>query len=329
MHKYSHYLSHDDWQQGMSHDDHHQSNLANNPYPKGLSAKQRRQSGTVLLWSLIITFVFAIVEGIGGYYTHSIALQSDAIHMLTDAAGLLIAYIANNISKRPATVNLTFGYGNAEAIGALMNCVFTLVLTLALLFEVVHRFFVSVEVHGYGVFVIATIGLLINLILALILFRYSNSLNIKAAFIHVLGDLLGSIVAVVAGVIIYFTGISIVDPILSLVVILLLLVSNYNLIKKSLRVLMAGVPEQLDYIQIGQDMEKIEGIAGVHDLHIWYMTANKAALSAHIVARDPYLWQDSLKACQKMLAEKYHIEHITLQYEFKPDYLCMNFCESQ
>jgi cobalt-zinc-cadmium efflux system protein len=85
----------------------------------------------------------------------------------------------------------------------------------------------------------------------------------------------------------------------------------------------------LDYIKIGQDIEHIKGIISVHDLHIWYMTANKAALSAHIVSSDPYLWQESLGACQKMLADKYHIEHITLQYEFKPDYLCMNFCESQ
>jgi cobalt-zinc-cadmium efflux system protein len=244
MHKYSHYLTHGDWQEGMSHDDHHQNNLDGHSRHNGLSNKgSRQQTSLVLLWSLIITFVFAIIEGVGGYYTHSIALQSDAIHMLTDAAGLLIAYVANNISKRPATVNLTFGYGNAEAIGALINCVFTLVLTFGLLFEVLHRFFDRQEVHGLGVFIIATGGLIVNLVLAFVLSRHDySSLNIRAAFIHVIGDLLGSIVAIVAGAVIYLTGISIVDPILSLVVIMLLLTSNYNLIKKALRVLMAGVP---------------------------------------------------------------------------------------
>lgn len=330
MPKYSNYLTHGDLQEGMSHDDIHQSNLDNSGgQPSFLDKNRRKQNSRVLFWCLIITFLFSVIEGVGGYYTHSIALQSDAIHMLTDAAGLLIAYIANSISKRPATVVLTFGYGNAEAIGALMNCIFTLILTFGLLFEVVHRFFATVEVHGYGLFLLASIGFIVNGLLAFILSKFSESLNTKAAFIHALGDLLGSFVAIVAGVLIYFTSLSIVDPLLSLVVITLLLVSNYKLIKKSIRVLMAGVPEELDYIKIGQDIEKIQGIIGVHDLHIWYMTANKAALSAHIISSDPYLWQDSLAKCQKMLVDKYKIEHITLQYEFKPDYLSMNFCESQ
>ncbi|MBY0379185.1 MAG: cation diffusion facilitator family transporter [Burkholderiales bacterium] len=329
MDNYSNYLTHGDEQGGKSHDDLHQSNLDHdihvNPFN---NAKQRLQNSKVLFWCLIITFIFSLVEGIGGYVTHSIALQSDAIHMLTDAAGLFIAYIANKISKRAATVNLTFGYGNAEAIGALMNCIFTIILTSVLLFEVIQRFFYHVEVHGVWLFILASIGFIVNGILAFILSKFSNSLNTKTAFIHALGDLLGSFVAIVAGVIIYFTNISLVDPILSLIVITILLISNHNLIKKSIRVLMAGVPEELDYVKIGQAIEDIEGVIGVHDLHIWYMSSNKVALSAHIIAKYPYLWQKSLELCQKMLADKYKIEHITLQYEFKPDYLNMNYCES-
>lgn len=323
MKDYSNYLTHKHNQEGLSHDDLHQSNLdqdsgSDKDHGHGL----RADSSRVLFWSLLITFGFSIVEGVGGYLTHSITLQSDALHMLTDAAGILIAYLANHISKRPATVNLTFGYGNAEAIGSLINCIFTLILTLGLLFEVLHRFVKPVEVHGYGLFVVASIGLLVNCILAFKLSQHSHSLNVKAAFIHTLGDLLASLVAIIAGVVIYFTNLSIVDPILSLIVIGILIASNYKLIKKSLRVLMAGVPEGLDYIQVGRDIEAIKGIISVHDLHIWYMTANKAALSSHVIADDPSTWQESLLVCQRMLSEKHGIEHVTLQYEFKPD--CQN-----
>ncbi len=246
--------------------------------------------------------------------------------MLTDAAGLLIAYVANNISKRPATVNLTFGYGKAEAIGALVNCTFTIVLTLGLLVEVLHRFFEPVTVHGAGLFIIATIGLVVNAIVAFILMHGEDSLNTKAALLHTLGDLFASAVAIVAGVIIYFTQNSIADPILSLIVILILIISNYRLIKSSTIVLMAGVPDYIDYEQVGRDLKNIDGVLDVHDLHIWYMSANIPALSAHIVAKTPYMWKETLKSCQDMLLKKYKISHITLQHEFDP---CpdMYYCE--
>lgn len=330
MGNYSSYLSHEETQQGLSHDDIHQNNLDMPIHNKNIDNYNLRiQNSKVLLWCLIITFLFAIVEAIGGFVTHSIALKSDAIHMLTDAAGLLIAYLANNISKKPATIFLTFGYGNAESIGALINCIFTLILTAGLLIEVVERFITPIEVHGYGLFIIATIGFIINGGLAFILSKFSQSLNTKAAFIHSLGDLLASAVAIIAGVVIYFTKFSLIDPILSLIVITLLISSNYKLIKKAIRILMAGVPENLDYEQIGRDIESIAGIVGVHDLHIWHMSANKASLSAHVIAKDPYIWQDSLLNCQKMLLQKYGIEHVTLQYEFKLDYLNINYCEAK
>lgn len=330
MGKYSNYLTHDDFQNGKSHDDNHQSNVdTNKVYSEGFSSIKRSSNSRVLFWCVVITFSFSLIEVIAGYLTHSIALQSDAIHMLADALGLFIAYVANNISKKPATVFLTFGYGNAEALGALINCIFTIILTLGLLAEVIQRFFIPVEVHGYWLLIIASIGFIVNGGLAFILSKFSESLNTKAAFIHALGDLVGSGVAIIAGLIIYFTKFSLIDPILSLIVIGLLVASNYNLIKKSVRVLMAGVPENLDYVQIGKDIEAINGILGVHDLHVWYMTANKAALSAHVVAKDQYTWQESLLECQRMLVDKYHIEHITLQHEFKLDYLNLNLCESQ
>lgn len=321
---YSKYLNHFDG------DDNHQAHGDNsqNNIPKKDSHHHHHDhsvrdiNSNLLLWCMIFTAGFSIVEAVVGYITHSIALQSDALHMLTDAVGLLIAYAANIISKKPATVMLTFGYGKAEALGALTNCVFTLILTAVLFIEIIYRFFKPVEIAGAGVFITASIGLVVNLIIAYMLHRHTSSLNIKAAFIHVMGDLLGSIIAIIAGAIIYFTHYSLIDPILSVGVVIILLISNYNIIKKSIVVLMAGVPEHLDYDEIGRDLNNIDGVIAVHDLHIWYMSANKSSLSAHIVANDQQGWSDTLDKCQNMLMEKHHIEHVTLQYE-----VCSNLHE--
>lgn len=318
--KSSQFLSHEDYQDGSSHDDLHQSNIGqhDNHHAHGHHHSFRDTNAKILLLCLIVTFTFALIEALGGYFTHSISLLSDALHMLTDAAGLLIAYVANNISKKPATVNLTFGYGKAEAIGALVNCTFTMVLTMALIIQVIERFFRPIEVHGAGLFIIATFGFIVNGIIAFILMRGEDSLNTKAAFLHALGDLFASVVAIVAGIIIYFTHMSLVDPILSLIVIAILIISNYRLIKRSTIVLMAGVPEHINYEEVGKTLKEIEGILDVHDLHIWYMSANVPALSAHVVAKNPFDWKETLTKCQNALIDKYEISHITLQHEFDP-----------
>ena len=193
---------------------------------------------------------------------------------------------------------------------------FTTVLTIWLLFEVFQRFLDPQEVHGASLFIVAALGFLVNAVIVWVLSKNTHSLNMRAAMIHALGDLLGSLVAIVAGAIIYFTGWSLADPILSLVVILLLIFSNVNLMKKSAIILMAGVPEHLDYEQVGKDLLAIDGILDVHDLHIWYMSANQSALSAHVVACNPEGWSEILRNCQRMLLEKYKIDHVTLQHEF-------------
>ena len=324
--QHKNYLAHNEQYPTAVHDDYNDSNTDHNEHKHhhshgGIghshSHNFRDTNGKILFWCLLITFSFAFVEGIGGYMTRSITLQTDAVHMLTDAAGLLIAYIANLISKRPATVQLTFGFGKAEAIGALINCVFTVILTFGLLLEAISRFIHPLTVAGSGLFIIACIGLAVNGAIALVLSKSMESLNTRAAFIHALSDMLGSAVAIIAGGIIYLTGFSLADPILSLFLITFMLVSNYNIIKKSSIVLMAGVPEHLDYEQIGYDLEAIDGIKSVHDLHIWYMSSNKSALSAHIVAKDPLSWQQTLILCQEMLEKKYQINHVTLQHEFE------------
>lgn len=301
---------------GVVHDDDHHSNLDHdNGFIHDHSSHVREISSKVLLWCVIITFLFSVVEAVGGYLIKSIALQSDAVHMFTDAIGLLIAYIANKISKKPANMVLTFGYGKAEALGALINCLFTFMLTLGLIVEIIERLWVRVEVHGSWLFLLALLGVIVNGIIAYILSK-SDSLNTKAAFLHALSDMFGAVIALIAGIIIYYTNFYLVDPILSIILITLLLISNYRLIKKSILVLMAGVPPHLDYNKIGADIEMIEGVFGVHDLHVWYISANQVALSAHITTKvGSNDWVQILNNCQKMLASRHKIKHVTLQYE--------------
>lgn len=309
------YLGHNNNSDGQPHNDFNQHNHSHNHHHHH-DHDFRDKNGKILTFCLLLTAGFAIVEALGGYITGSIALKTDALHMLTDAAGLLIAVIANKISQKAASPTLTYGYGKAEAVGSLINCIFTVVLTAGLLIEVVERFFEPITINGASLFIIATIGLIVNLIVAYLLSRDQNSLNMKAALLHTLGDLLASFVAILAGIIIYYTGFSLADPLLSLIVIGILIFSNYNLIKRSIIVLMQGVPEYVNYNQVGEDLESIEGIVGIHDLHIWYMSSNQTALSAHIMTRDPKEWESVLLKCQQMLIEKHHISHITLQHEF-------------
>jgi cobalt-zinc-cadmium efflux system protein len=309
------YSSHKHNEIQQTHDDDNHSNIDNNHDMHDHSSHVRDVSSKVLFWCLVITFLLSVIEAIGGYLINSIALESDAVHMFTDAIGLFIAYVANKISKKPANMILTFGYGKAEALGALINCLFTFMLTLGLIVEVIERFWLKVEISGYWLFILSLIGIIVNGIIAYILSK-SDSLNTKVAFLHALSDMFGSFIALIAGVVIYYTSFYLVDPILSVLLILLLLVSNYRLMKKSMLVLMSGIPPHLNYNKIGDDIESINGVIGVHDLHVWYMSANQVALSAHITtSSDDTNWVIILNQCQEMLAKKYKIKHVTLQYE--------------
>lgn len=309
----------------FAHGEHNQNNISY----LGWTNNKVSVGSKTLLYCLLITICFTVVEMIGGYMTHSVILQSDAVHMLTDAIGFLIAYIASSVSRKPANINLTFGYGNAEAVGALISTIFTMVLIMGLLIESIEHMVATPAVHGGAVFMIATLGLLVNSWLAVILMKGSESLNIKAALVHVMGDLLGSAAAMIAGLVIYYTNFTLIDPLLSLLIIILLTNSNYKLFRRSIQVLMAGVPSELNYEQVGADLGKIKGVLGVHDLHIWYMSANTVSLSAHIVVKNLYMWQEVLGSSQIMLAKTYAIEHITLQPEISIDYMGANYCESQ
>ncbi|MQA17920.1 cation diffusion facilitator family transporter [Rugamonas rivuli] len=274
---------------------------------------QRSQS--VLAWSLALTLGFAVVEVVTGFMSNSLALISDAGHMVTDAAALGLALLAQLIAKRPPSARHSFGFGRAEALAAFVNSLVLLLLVGWIGYEAVQRFSQPQQVQGGTVFIVAGIGLLINLVLAYILSRGDSNMNTRAALVNVIGDLLGSVAALIAGAVIYYTGWMQIDPLLSIFVALLILKSTIDVLRESYHFLMEGVPKHIDYLEVGADLGQIDGVRSVHDLHVWDMSPGQPALIGHVEIDDLARWPDILQAIKAMLLEKHGIDHITLQAE--------------
>lgn len=269
----------------------------------------------VLAAGAALTLIFAAVEAFAGLLSNSLALISDAGHMLTDSASLVFALLAQFVARRPPSPNNSFGLGRAESLAAFINALAMLVLIGWIAVEAISRFRAPLPVQGETVFTVAAIGLLINLAMAWLLSRDRNSVNTRAALIHVIGDLLGSIAAIAAGVIIYFTGWLPIDPLLSIAVSLLLLKSTVGILRESYHFLMEGVPRHIDYLQVGADLAAIDGVRSVHDLHVWEMTPGEPALIGHVEIVHLERWPDILRDIRHVLLTRHHIDHVTLQPE--------------
>ena len=266
-------------------------------------------------WALLITFAFALVEAAGGWWSGSLALLSDAGHMFSDCMALGLTAFASWVAKRPPTRRHSYGLLRAEIIAALVNGFIMLLVILFIVVEAVARLRQPLPVAGAAVMAIAAAGLVVNIFVALLLSRGERTLNSRAALLHVIGDLLGSIAALIAGAVIYFTGWLPVDPILSLAVAGLILFSTLSLLREALHVLMEGVPPNLQMESVGQQMAGIEGVRSVHDLHIWTLASGRIALSAHLEVHDLNVWPKILEATQIMLHRQFDIDHVTLQPE--------------
>ena len=273
------------------------------------------RSLAILAWAVGLTLIFAVVEVVAGFLSNSLALISDAGHMVTDAASLGLALFAQLIAKRPPSARYSFGFGRAEALAAFVNGLVMLAVVGWIVFEAVHRFAVPQQVQGGTVALVALIGLLVNILVAWVLSKDRDSMNTRAALIHVMGDMLGSVAALAAGIVIYYTGWMQIDPLLSMLVSLLLLKSTYGVLRESGHHLMEGVPVQIDYTQLGSDLEGVDGVASVHDLHVWDMAPGEPALIGHVEVHELAQWPRVLKAIRAMLLERHGIDHVTLQAE--------------
>ena len=269
----------------------------------------------LLLIALILTLGFAGVEGTAAYFANSLALISDAGHMVTDAAALGLALLAQIISRRPPSPKHSFGFGRAEALAAFVNSIAMLALVVWIVFEAISRFYDPHKVDGFTVTVVASIGLLMNIVVAWVLSRDKKSVNTRAALVHVMGDLLGSIAALIAGIVIQLTGWMPIDAILSILVSLLILKSTISILHESYHFLMEGVPLHIDYLQVGKDLRGVPGVLAVHDLHVWEMTPSFPALIGHIEIAEMQEWPQIMSRINTMLLDQHGIDHVTLQPE--------------
>ncbi|MBU3583015.1 alpha/beta fold hydrolase [Polynucleobacter sp. 15G-AUS-farblos] len=269
----------------------------------------------LLLIALVLTLGFSGVEGAAAYFANSLALISDAGHMVTDAAALGLALLAQIISRRPPSAKHSFGFGRAEALAAFVNSLAMLALVVWIIYEAITRFYDPHKVDGLTVTVVAAIGLVMNLLVAWVLSRDKKSVNTRAALVHVMGDLLGSIAALFAGVVIQLTGWMPIDAILSILVSLLILKSTISILLESYHFLMEGVPLHIDYLAVGRDLKNVPGVLAVHDLHVWEMTPSFPALIGHIEIAQMQEWPAIMSRINTMLLDKHGIDHVTLQPE--------------
>lgn len=268
-----------------------------------------------LLWAVAVTFVFALIEAAAGWWSGSLALLSDAGHMITDSSALGLAAFAAWLARRPPSSRHSYGLVRAEVLAALFNSVLMLALIVYIVVEALQRFNDPQPVAGGVVMLVATIGLIINLLVGWILSRGEHSLNSRAALLHVMGDALGSLAAIVAGAVIYLTGWMPIDPLLSIFVSMLILFSAYNLLREALHVLMEGVPAHIELGRVGEDLAAIDGVLRVHDLHVWTLSSGTIALSAHLEIQTLSEWPKIMVRAREQMESLHNIRHTTIQPE--------------
>ncbi|HQS83209.1 MAG TPA: cation diffusion facilitator family transporter [Thiobacillus sp.] len=280
----------------------------------GHSHHHTAQNGTLIV-ALLLTLSFAGVEAVAGWWSGSLALLADAAHMVTDSSALGLAAAAAWLARRPPSMRHSYGLVRAEVLAALFNSLLMLVLIGFIVREALERVGTPRDIDGGTVIGVAVIGLAINLVVAWVLSRGEHTLNSRAALLHVLGDALGSVAAITAGIVIVTTGWTPIDPLLSLLVAALILFSALRLLREVLHVLMEGVPGHVQLAVVGRDLARLPGVRRVHDLHVWTLSSGTLALSAHLELRDLADWPATLAAAQQAMEAQHGISHVTLQPE--------------
>ena len=285
------------------------------------------------LISIFVTLLILLAEVIGGYWTGSLALLSDAAHVFMDVFALILSFVALKLSARPANDKHTYGYHRLEVLAALINGLTLVYISFEIFHESWLRWQEPQAIKSVELMIIAVIGLVANLFVAFVLGGHAHShdnndghgeeghthkqedLNVKSAYLHVIGDALASVGVVVAGAIIYFTDWSWVDPLMSVLIGILILLSSWRLLKGSLHILIEGVPEGMSSAKIAEALQKFDGVKEIHDLHVWSICSGHIALSAHAVLEENVKYEETMAALKKCLIHNYGIEHTTIQFE--------------
>jgi len=277
----------------------------------------RRRPTARLGWVLVATATFMVAEVVGGLLSGSLALLADAGHMFTDVAALGLSLLAMTLARRPPTSRRTFGLVRFEIVAALVNGATLLLMSGLIMLEAWRRFQEPVAIDGAIMLVVAALGLGVNVVSAMLLHEHAHdNLNVRGAYLHVLGDLLGSLGTISAGVVIIVTGWTPADPIVSVAIALLILYGAWNLVREATNVLLESVPPHVDIDALLDDLRAIEGLADVHDVHVWTLTSGFVALAAHGVIDDP---ADHTRVLDRVResSKRHGIEHVTFQLEMR------------
>ena len=272
---------------------------------------------SVLGVAVLLTLGFSAVELIGGLLSNSLALIGDAGHMATDAASLLFALVANWLAREGADSHHSFGHARIEVLAAFVNALIMFIVLGWICFEAIDRLTNPHEVSGGSVMLIATIGMFVNITVALSLSRDKKNVNTRAALVHVLGDLLGSVAAIISGAVIYFGGPVEVDPILSLLICALVAHAAWGVLKETVPVMLDAVPEGVNYEEVGEAIAGIPGVVSVHDLHVWVMSPGYSAISAHLKIDSHRSWPVILEEIRKNVKDRFGIDHMAFQPEWE------------
>lgn len=274
-----------------------------------------------VFWVMLFTGFYAIVQAGGGWYSGSLAVIADAGHMLSDTAALFLSWMAFRLSRRPSDERRTFGYHRFQVLAALANGATLFLIALWVVYEAIGRFSEPVEVLGGPMLIVAFIGLLVNIGGFLVLRAGDHrNVNMRGALLHVMGDLLGSVAAISAALIILATGWMPIDPILSVFVSILILHSAWALIRSALNILMEGVPEGLESPVVAAELGTIEGVAGVHHIHVWGLTGERLMASLHLELREDGRPGPVKAAVRARLAERFGIGHVTIEIDAPEDH---------
>ncbi|WP_189987584.1 cation diffusion facilitator family transporter [Thalassobaculum fulvum] len=304
----------------MPHDHHHGHDHAHSGHGHGHHHHDTASMGDGrLAWAVAVNLVLTVAQIAGGLVSGSLALVADAIHNLSDAASLAIALFARRVARRGADARMTYGYRRAEIIAALINLTTLIVIGVYLVYEAVFRFFAPEPVAGWIVVIVAAIALAVDLVTAALTYAESkNSLNVRAAFLHNVADALGSVVVIAAGALVIWFGWSWVDPAATLLIAGYILWHGLLEIRSCIRILMAGVPLDQDLETLGAAVAGVDGVVGVHHLHVWQLDERSAYFEAHVVIEraDADRMEIIKRAVKQVLGERFGIAHTTLEFEF-------------
>jgi cobalt-zinc-cadmium efflux system protein len=271
-----------------------------------------------LLIALSITVLMMVVEIIGGLLSNSLALLSDAGHMLTDNLALMLSFFAMKFASMPATEKRTFGFYRLEILAALVNGIVLVLISFYIMYQAYLRMINPQPVEGKLMLVVAIIGLIANIAGAIVLMKHRDtSLNIRGAFLHIIGDALSSLGVIIGGIIILYTGWNLVDPLLSILISLVIIYGAWALVKESVSILLESVPAHINIETVAAEIAKIEGVREAYHIHVWTITSGVYAMSAHVLIDDQLVSRsrDVLDRIRALVAEKFKVLHSTIQLE--------------